>query len=366
MRRLLDAAVSRRYLVLSVAGGCLWGAKLWRSGGESGDWVLFVHAARSISQVSSVGVFFGPLMLVLAKPFTHLSLTTGWVVMSGLCLVMALLTIRWAEDLGAAVSPASQQARERVTLLGGALVLYGLAEPGVSWGHPEDVFALAAVVLCLRAVARDNWTGAALSLAVAIDFKSWAVLALPLAAARAGARLRGLALVAGAVFLSWLPFLLIHHGSLDTTPILPPIQAWSGPAVLGGAVGASPDWPRDAQVATALALGAMALRRGRWELVPILAFAVRINLDPAVFVYYGAGALVGAFVWDIVSPGRVPALRTLAVCTALFVIPNDLGTLTLSSTWRPAIEAALRLLVLLAGMAALAARGYAAKNSSTS
>lgn len=354
MTQLLDRAVERRYIVLACAAICLWAAELAQTGGSSGDWVLFVNASRSISDVTSVGVFFGPLMLLAAKPFTTLSLTAGWLLMSSICMCVAVVTIRWIEDVARLCGLASTQDRERTVLLGGMFVLYALSEPGASWGHPEDVFAIACIAFCLRAVAQGRWIVGALSIAAAADFKSWALLALPLAGACAAPRLRGVGLAVLVVTLSWLPFWLLHHGGVNTAPIHPQVEAWSGPSILGSAVSSSPAWPRYAQVIAALPLGALAIWRGRWELVMMVAFAIRINLDPATLVYYGAGALVGVFVWDTVRPLRVPGARTAVGCAALFMVPEDTHAFHVDGG---GIDAVLRLLVLVVAIgAALQAR----------
>lgn len=365
MIRILDLAASRRYVILPLAATCMWAGQVATRAESPGDWQQLTHAAASITTTPSVGVFFGPIMLMLTKPFTYLSLTAGWIVMSGLSMGVAAFTIRWVEDLGRQSPIGSEVVRERTVLVGGLIALYALSEPAVSWGHPEDVFALACVVLALRAVGRDQWLAGALVMAGGIDFKSWAVLALPLACACAGARLRGPVVTVCAVALTWLPFLLLHHGGPQTTPVYPPVEPWSGADILGAVAGTSPTWPRDAQVAVALLLGGLAVLQSWPELVPAIAFAVRINLDPATWVYYGAGAILGLFIWDATRPTRVPGARTIAGCLALFALPADLGTIDLSEAWTLGLKALLRLLVLLAVVAPLA-WGYAAKNSSTS
>ena len=59
----------------------------------------------------------------------------------------------------------------------------------------------------------------------------------------------------------------------------------------------------------------MAVRRGRWPAVLLVAVAARILLDPGVYAYYTAGALLGTIVVDlVVTRWRVPwATATAAV-----------------------------------------------------
>lgn len=60
-------------------------------------------------------------------------------------------------------------------------------------------------------------------------------------------------------------------------------------------------WDGPTQALLGIALGIVAVRRGRWPAVLLLAVAARIALDPGTNRYYVAGAIVGAVVWDLAS-----------------------------------------------------------------
>ena len=77
--------------------------------------------------------------------------------------------------------------------------------------------------------------------------------------------------------------------------------------VLGVMDPRTPWWDRSAQLLLGLAGGAVAVRRGRWPAVLLVAVAARILLDPGVYAYYTAGALLGTIVVDlVVTRWRVP------------------------------------------------------------
>ena len=52
--------------------------------------------------------------------------------------------------------------------------------PEVEWGHVEDTLALACVISMLRRLIRGDFTRAALYVGVAISFKQWAIMLIPL------------------------------------------------------------------------------------------------------------------------------------------------------------------------------------------
>jgi asparagine N-glycosylation enzyme membrane subunit Stt3 len=69
--------------------------------------------------------------------------------------------------------------------------------------------------------------------------------------------------------------------------------------VLGVMSPRTPWWDRSAQLALGLAAGCLAVRRGRWQAVVLVAVAARIMLDPGVYAYYTAGAVLGTIVVDL-------------------------------------------------------------------
>jgi hypothetical protein len=80
----------------------------------------------------------------------------------------------------------------------------------------------------------------------------------------------------------------------------------------------TPPWDRPAQAALGIALGVLALRRGRWPAVLLLAVAARIVLDPGTNRYYAAGAVVGALIWDLAGSSFAFPWWTLGAALVLY------------------------------------------------
>jgi hypothetical protein len=75
----------------------------------------------------------------------------------------------------------------------------------------------------------------------------------------------------------------------------------------------TPWWDRSAQLLLGVAGGAVAIWRGRWPAVLLVALAARIMLDPAVYAYYTSGALLGTIVIDlVVTRWRLPWATAIA------------------------------------------------------
>jgi hypothetical protein len=350
-----DSFVDHRYILLAAGAAYFWLGGLWLSGGSSGDWGYFINAAHSLSHVSNVGVYAGPFALLLALPFKAMSVRASWIVCSGLCMALAVVSIRWLETAADHAGAGTPRARQRAVLVGGLFGLYALSQPGVLAGHADDVLALAAVALAVRFVAFERWVLAAVAIGVAIDCKPWAGLLVPLAAACGGARVRGIVVAVGSALLIALPFLAIQHSAIDVGSVNLPVEAGSGAHYLGAAIGATPGWPRALQIALALPLGMYAVTRGRFYLVPIIALAIRVNLDPATTWYYQAGPVFAAFVWDAFRPLKLSGLRTALTCVAVLLIPKDVNLLHLGHGAAPSVLAAvLRLAVLVASVAGVA------------
>jgi len=103
-------------------------------------------------------------------------------------------------------------------------------------------------------------------------------------------------------------------------------------------------WMRWVQLGAAWAIGAIAVHRDRWPAVLLVAIAVRVALDPEIYLYYGTGLVVAAFVWDALRSPRALPLMTLFA----FVFLNDAYTLVGDSTVR-----AMMRLVVTAGVVIL-------------
>jgi len=125
-------------------------------------------------------------------------------------------------------------------------------------------------------------------------------------------------------------------------------------ALFGVPIGDAPAWVRPVQLGAALALGALAVLRGRWAAVLLVGIAMRVALDPQVFLYYSAGLLLAALAWDLLqSPHPLP-VWTLAGFVALDVVYVEVGSDTTRAVFR------LTLTVAAVGIALLPLRKLAA------
>lgn len=346
-----DKWLPRRYAVLAVAGAIFAWVWLNASGVTRGaDWSGFLDASRSFTTAPSHGDVVAPFMLVIVYPFTYLSVATSWHIVCVLCTALGLLTIWCIEQTAEFAGLGSRLVRERAVLFGGLVLMYAWALPSARWGHFDDVIALTAIAVAIRAVVRERWLVAAIAIGVAIDAKLWAAMVLPLAAVHSGKRVRGLAVAVLLAGLPWVPFYFAQHGHLASLNL--PVMADSDLRILGVATGATPGWARALQLAVALPLGAYAVAKDRWYLVPAIAFAVRLNLDPVTVPYYTTSAVLGLFVWDVMQPSRIPGGRTAVGCVGLTLVPSFLWGLNGYGAAGPFVIA-LRLAVAVIPIAAL-------------
>ena len=169
------------------------------------------------------------------------------------------------------------------------------------------------------------WAGVAL--AAAVDAKPWAAafVALLLALPRKD-RWPALGVFAAGVAVAWLPFLLADSHTLMAARFTIPNDYSSALRVLGVNAAGTPWWDRPAQLALGVAAGCLAVRRGRWQAVILLAVAARIMLDPSVYAYYTAGALLGTVMFDLLlTRWRLP--WTTLVAAALLYAARFTGEL---------------------------------------
>jgi hypothetical protein len=179
----------------------------------------------------------------------------------------------------------------------------------VASAHLDDVLALVGAVAALAAAraGRSGLTG--LLLGLSVDAKPWALgfAALLLMLPGWRAVMRGALTTVITVAAGWLPFFLadprtarILHFTIANTSL-------SALRALGVTDPRTPAWDRPAQALLGIGLGILAVRRGRWPAVLLLAIAARIALDPGTNKYYAAGAIAGAVFWDLAgSNSRFP------------------------------------------------------------
>jgi hypothetical protein len=323
--RLVEALTPRRYLVLAIAAALFWGGELYICHGYGGDWEGFRHASRMFTTAPAGGDVVTPLTLTLVYPFTFLSVRTGWVLCSFLCMALGVGAARHVEHSAEIIGFGSRRDRERAVLLGGPAFLWAWSLPGARIGHLCDVLALVFIALAIRAVVRGSWLGVSLAVAVAINCQPWALLLLPLVVTNAGARWRSLFVVGALTIVPWIPFWFVQHGHLGSASL--PVAPDSAIRYLGSQVGNTPGWPRLVQIVVALPLAGYAIVRRRWYLVPVIVLTARYALDPQTYTYYAAGAILGMFMWDVILPLKVPGARTTIVCFVLALFPEDLKVL---------------------------------------
>ncbi len=205
--------------------------------------------------------------------------------------------------------PAAERRRRSRLLLAGLLFLPVWTELTTHFAHIDDLMALGFSVAALHAVARRHPVWAGLALAAAAGSKPWAAAFVVLLLALPRRQwLTALAAFTGGIAVIWLPFLLADPRTVAAvTRFTIPNDRSSALRVLGVMDPRTPWWDRSAQLLLGVAGGAVAVRRGRWPAVILVAVAARILLDPGVYAYYTAGALLGTIVVDlVVTRWRVP------------------------------------------------------------
>jgi hypothetical protein len=213
--------------------------------------------------------------------------------------------------------------------------------------HIDDAIAMAAAVLAVWGVARRHPLVVAIALGAAANAKPWAVVFLPLAlAVPAEDRRRTLGIAAALAFLPWLPFVFAAPGTVQTLRAFR-IHNMSTSALraLGVHAASTPPWDRPAQLGLGLAAATIAVRRGRWPGVLLVGVSIRLLLDPGAHLYYTAGLVVAALVWDLLgSRWTIPWVTLLAA--AALQIPRVLSAPPWLSGW-------LRLLVTVGAVVAV-------------
>jgi hypothetical protein len=205
--------------------------------------------------------------------------------------------------------PASERRHRTRLLFAGLLFLPVWTELTTHFGHIDDLLALGFSVAGLHAVARRNPVWAGLALAAAADSKPWAAAFVVLLLGLPRRQwLTALAAFTGGIAVVWLPFMLADPRTLSAvTRFTIPNDPSSALRVLGVMDPRTPWWDRSAQLLLGMAGGAVAVWRGRWPAVVLVAVAARILLDPGVYAYYTAGALLGTIVVDlVVTRWRLP------------------------------------------------------------
>ncbi|MEU6234283.1 hypothetical protein [Kitasatospora sp. NPDC047058] len=315
------------FLLVEPSGGFSWhylrqGEELLFSGQSDGGLSLYAHHPE---------LQIGPVSLAVARLFDPFPAHTGQVLaeaaMSGLGLVMLVLVGRTAAWYYLGTGTNHRRLQQRLLIAGLAFIPMWV-EVSVRFAHLDDVLALFFTTLAAHALARGKATQVGIHMALAVDAKPWALAFAPLILALPRpAWLRTALWVAGLVAVAWLPFYL---GNLDTVAAAKftiPNQPASALRWFGVTDPATPWWDRPTQFALGLALGGIAVWRGRWPAVVLLGADARILLDPSVYTYYTASILLGTLLWDAVGQKRLVPWWSWIALAALYggtlLIPSD-------------------------------------------
>jgi hypothetical protein len=339
----------RRADLLLAAWFLLWCAFYVRHGGLA--WHFFVQGERALGDGDDP--LTGGLHLYAGLPQLQIgpiSLAAAWL----LSPAGPAVSLRLAQAVGAAAGLAlipvaaavarharpdlAVDALRRRLRLAAACYLPAWLYLAVASVHLDDVLALLCGHLAVLAAVRRRPLLAGLLLGLAVDAKPWALTFAAILLVLPGwwARARGAAITAVTVGAAWLPFLVADPRTLAAVRFTIPNTAYTALRVLGVDSARTPPWDRPAQALLGLGLAALAVRRGRWAAVPLVAVMARIVLDPGTNMYYPAGVTAGALLWDVAgSRRRLPwwtasALVGLVLARKLPVPPHLDGSLTLA------------------------------------
>ncbi|WP_327702824.1 hypothetical protein OG530_14110 [Streptomyces decoyicus] len=327
---LLTAWTVLWFVVVEPHGGFSWhylrtgGALIYQGDAGDGTGGLNLYAHHPELQM-------GPLSFLTAGLFSPFPEATGQflaaALMSLLGLVIVVLAGRSAAHHFLGTGTNHQRLRQRVLIAGLAFIPMW-TEVAVRFGHLDDVLALFFTALAVRAVTRGNAALTGVWLALAMDSKPTALAFLPLLLALPREKwLRAGLWCAGLVALAWLPFFIGDSQSFAAAEFAIPNHPASALRWLGVGDPETPGWDRPAQAALGLALGSVAVWRGRWAAVVLLGANARIVLDPSVYTYYTASVLLGTLLWDVIGQRRLVPwwswLALLILYGSVFAVPDD-------------------------------------------
>src|SRR5450631_308767 len=289
------------------------GAALLRS--DQAGAGLHLYAAHPELQI-------GPLTFLVAAPLNALSASlSGSVAAVAMAVAgpLMLLSLSRLPDL-------SVTHRQRG--LAAAVLMPLWAELAVHYTHLDDALALVMLMAGLHALARARPIPAALLLAASADAKPWALAFVPLLLVLSRDRwVRAVLVWVASVVAAWLPFVLADPRTLHAGGFSIPNVASSSLRALGVTAAATPTWDRPVQLLLGVVLGAVAVRRGRWLVVPAVVLAARMLLDPGAYPYYTAGLVLATVLVDVGWRRTRWPLVSMAVMVGLYIV-RCLGPLT--------------------------------------
>lgn len=358
----LAPVVRWRYPILAVAA---FAFSLQHMRGTGEDWRYFVLGSELLFgthrpysplpgglhlYANYPDIQIGPLSLIAATPFRLLGPGGGRIAAALFGTAVAPALVFTLERAALAVwRDADRRLVQLTVLLGGLVVVQAWSPLATIYAHLDDVLVLAALVVALWAVAvRRPWL-VGLTLGTGMALKPWGVVAVALVLALPRRDWWRAAGTAGAVAAAaWLPFIVADPATLGA--LRPQVLTAPGSvlAVFGVPLRDAPVWVRPVQLGAGLVVAALAVARGRWGAVLLVGIAVRVALDPQVFLYYSAGLVLAALAWDLLRSPRPVPVWALATFVSL-----DVAYVTIAS---PSARAVLRLVVTLVavGVAILA------------
>jgi hypothetical protein len=212
--------------------------------------------------------------------------------------------------------------------LAAAVLLPVWGELAVHYTHLDDALALILLVASMHAIARCKPIPAALLLAASADAKPWALAFVPLLLVLPRERwFRAVLVWVAAVAAAWLPFVLADPSTLHASGFTIPNVASSSLRALGVTAASTPSWDRPVQVLLGVGLGAVAVYRGRWLVVPAVVLSVRMLLDPGAYSYYTAGLVLATVIADLGWRRTRWPWMSIGVVLGLYAV-RSLGPLT--------------------------------------
>ena len=158
--------------------------------------------------------------------------------------------------------------------------------------HPEDGLAIATFVFAALAVRHQRSTVAGLLIGLALSWKPWAVVALPMVLGLRGGRTRASALAIAIPAMCWLPFLLADSQTLRSVSHGFELQHNAALRAFGFGSDHVPLWWRSVELAGTLIAALLAAVRRSWLVAIAAGCTARLLLDPAGFDYYVAGVVL--------------------------------------------------------------------------
>jgi hypothetical protein len=296
------------YLVQASHGGGSWhffatGARIFSDLDDGTRAGLHVYAEHPVLQIGPVAL--GAAWLLGLVSGGH-GLVAAQVVGAGLGVGVVVLVGRIARQVLALRGAEPRPGFDATLLAASACFAPVWLFAAVGSTHLDDVMALALGVAALALVLSRRPVWAGLAVALAVDSKPWALPFAVLLLALPTVRTRAVALgVAGlGVAAAWLPFFIADPQTARALHYTIANRPLSGLRVLDVMSARTPPWDRPLQTLLGVALGGVAIWRGRASGVLLVVMASRLALDPSTNRYYAAGLAVGALLWDLTGSRR--------------------------------------------------------------